>query len=482
MVRVVLALVFSSLAAWAQPALTSARGQWLLNPGAEHSHVVGTGALLGAGGFRVALNTHLAVEPGGALQLREHVTGAWSPLERLQLLAQVPVVLLQRPAPTPEQGVGRPWVGARVGLFSPRWEDAGWLAVEAQVGIPGLEQAELPTRTLLPTGLLTLSGALPSGNHGVFGLELGSRFGAGLVELGAGLTFAGQGLHLGGELTVHGALSLLGGLQGYVEALGGVRYRLRPVELSLLGGPGYGLGGPGQLSGRVVFGLAFVNPAEPEEEPPPPARRPDCTDGTAYRLEACPELDLDHDGVLNGVDRCPREPGDKANAGCPWPDRDGDGTVDLFDNCPDQPGPPDNAGCPRELPQKVIIRRDRLEILEVIYFEFDKALIRPESFELLEQVAKVLVAHPEIGHVRIEGHTDRVGSAMYNRELSLARANAVKTFLVERGQVAGERLSTRGFGFDRPIASNDDDAGRAQNRRVEFLIVLPGEPAPPEPE
>ncbi|MFZ5444553.1 MAG: OmpA family protein [Myxococcota bacterium] len=469
MSRAVVVFALWGLSAAAQPALASAREQWLLNPGAEHSQVVGTGALLGAGGFRVSLQTHLFAD-AATLQLREHLLVAVAPLERLQLLAQAPVVLLQRPAPAPEQGVGRPFVGARFGILSPRWDDFAWLSVEAQVGIPGLEQAEPATRTLLPTGVVKLSGGVPSGTRGAFGLELGSRFGAGLVEVGGGLTFAGQGIHLGGELSLQGSVSMLGTPRGFVELLGGVRYRLRPVELSLVGGPGYGLV-PGQLSGRVVFGLSFVNPSEPDEPEAPREVRPDCTDGTAYRLEACPDLDWDHDGVPNGADRCPREPGEKENQGCPWPDRDGDGTTDPFDNCPDEPGPPNNAGCPKEQPQKVVIRKDRLEILEVIFFEFDKAIIKPESFGLLEQVAKVLNGHPELVHVRIEGHTDRVGSASYNRELSLARANAVKTFLVERGQVAGERLSTRGFGFDRPIASNDDEAGRAQNRRVEFLIV-----------
>lgn len=464
--RVALLLLASSTA-FAQPALTSARGHWLLNPGAERSQVVATGELLGPGQFRVALATHLLVEDG--LSLREHVAAAWAPLSRLQVLAQVPVVLLQRPAPSPEQGVGRPWVGARFGLLSPEREDPAWLAVEAHLGVPGLEQAELPARTLLPTGLVKVSAGLPSGNHAAFGLELGTRVGAGLVELEGGATMAAQGIHLGGEFTVRGSLSLLGAPRGFVEVLGGIRYRLRPVELSLLGGPGYGLA-PNAVSGRVVFGLSFVNPAEPEPEPVRVARA-DCTDGTPYPLADCPDLDWDHDGVKNGVDRCPREPGEKENEGCPWPDRDGDGTFDPFDNCPDERGPPDNAGCPAEQPQRVVIRKDRLEILEVIHFEFNKADIKSESFGLLEQVAKVLNGHPEIRHVRIEGHTDRVGSAEYNRELSAARARAVKSFLVELGHVEGVRLTTRGHGFDRPVASNDTDEGRAQNRRVEFLIL-----------
>lgn len=462
-------LVFSA-AAMAQPALASGGGHWLLNPGGERSQVVSTGELLGAGQFRVALQTHLAID--SALQLREHVTAAFAPIDRLQLLAQVPVMLLQRPAPSPEQGVGRPWAGARVGLLSPEWDDPLWLALEGHVGIPGLEQAEVPLRTLLPTGLAKLSAGVRQGNDAAIGAELGTRFGANLVELEGGLTFAAMGVHLGGELTARGSLSLLSGLRGFVEVLAGIRYRLRPLELSLLGGPGWGLV-PNAPSGRVLFGVAFVNPKAPRErsEDEVRERRAECVAGIPYELADCPELDRDEDGVKNGVDRCPREAGDPNNEGCPWPDRDGDGVADVFDNCPDRRGPSNNAGCPPEDPQRVVIKKDRLEILEVIHFEFDKADLQEQSFSLLEQVAKVINAHPELTHLRIEGHTDRVGGAEYNRELSLARANTVKLFLIERGGVDGARLSTRGYGFDRPVGNDD-----AANRRVEFLIItLPEE-------
>lgn len=477
-------LLAAASGAWAQAAPpASTASQWLLNPAAERSHVLSTGELLGAGRFRVGLHTHLFLLPGdGRLQLREHLVGAFAPLDRLQLLAQLPVVLLQRPAVAPEQGVGRPWAGLRVGLLSPAWDDALWLAVEAAAGLPGLEQADLPTRTPTPSGLLKVSAGLPA-SRGVVGLEATVRAGVDLLEVGGGLTFAVQGLHLGGELTVRGEASALSPTRGFVELLAGVRYRLRPVELSLLAGPGLAFAGA-TPNLRAVAGLAFVNPEEEEAEVTA-GRRPDCTEGTPYRLADCPDLDWDHDGLLNGVDRCPTEWGPKENQGCPWPDSDADTVIDPVDNCPRVPGPPSNAGCPPERPQKVVLRPERLEILEKVFFEFDKAVIRPESFELLQQVAEVLRAHPELRHVRIEGHTDRVGGAAYNRQLSLARARAVKDFLVDRGGVDGARLSTRGFGFDQPLAPNDDEAGRAKNRRVEFLILKQAEadaPAESAPE
>lgn len=481
-----LAVLFATIASVAlaqtgpleRPSLQSATSHWLLNPGGEYSQVVSTGALLGAGNFRVSLQTHLTTT--SAIQLREHVVAAFAPLERLQLLAQVPVILLQRPGPIPEVGVGRPWAGARFAIFSPTWDQPLWMSVEAQVGIPGLEQVEGPAvvpRTL-PIGLVKVAAAVPSGHQAAIGGEVSARFSQLLLEVAGAATLAARpsidarGIHFGGELSLLGTLSLLNGVKAFVEVLGGVRYRLRPLELSLLAGPGYNT--ESGFAFRALFGVSWSNSGEPDDESAtnaPRRRPPDCTDGTEYVIADCPDLDWDHDSVVNGVDQCLRVPGEKENAGCPWPDRDVDGTYDPFDNCPDVRGPSKNAGCPEEDPQRVVIKDDRLEILDVIYFEFNSAVIKDQSFELLLQVGKVINAHPELPHLRIEGHTDKVGTAEYNRELSLARANAVKSFLIELSKVEGARLSTRGYGFDRPISEVD-----SENRRVEFLIIrTPGD-------
>ena len=449
-------------------------GHWTFNPGAERSQVLATGELLGPGRFRVALQSHLLATPvdgtaGSALQLREHLVAAVGLTERIQVAAHLPALLVQRPAPSPEQGLGRPWVGGRVGLIVPGKEDPLWLAVDVAVGIPGLGQAELTGEPSGPGGSLRLSVGY-STPSGVLGAEAELRALTSRVDLRGGVVLAAQGgTHLRGELALRGDLTFANP-RGFLELLGGVRYLLRPVELSLLVGPGYGLARAG-VDVRVVVGLGFVSPRGDEEPPAPEAPRPDCTEGTPYRLEACPELDFDNDGVLNRVDKCPRDFGPKENEGCPWPDRDGDGTIDPLDNCPDEPGPPDNYGCPREKKQLVVIRAEKLEILEKVFFEFDKATIKPESYPLLDQVAAIIEAHPELAHVRIEGHTDRVGSAEYNRGLSRDRARSVKTYLVEQGHVAAGRLSVAGYGFDRPIDTNDTDEGRAKNRRVEFMIV-----------
>ena len=102
---------------------------------------------------------------------------------------------------------------------------------------------------------------------------------------------------------------------------------------------------------------------------------------------------------------------------------------------------------------------------------------------MLENIARVLTAHPEIAKVRVEGFTDNVGKADQNQKLSDARAASVVAFLVKEG-IAAERLEAIGHGQDNPIADNKTAKGRATNRRVEFNIPpapLPPPPAPPAP-
>ncbi|MCE8039206.1 MAG: OmpA family protein [Halomonadaceae bacterium] len=102
-----------------------------------------------------------------------------------------------------------------------------------------------------------------------------------------------------------------------------------------------------------------------------------------------------------------------------------------------------------------------------VTFAFDSDEIRPGAYQTLDQVATTLRENPNL-RVRIEGHTDSVGSPQYNVGLSERRANSVRNFLVSRG-IAENRMTTRGFGEERPVATNDTDEGRAQNRRVEII-------------
>ncbi|HEX9945459.1 MAG TPA: OmpA family protein [Thermoanaerobaculia bacterium] len=104
-----------------------------------------------------------------------------------------------------------------------------------------------------------------------------------------------------------------------------------------------------------------------------------------------------------------------------------------------------------------------------VLFDFDKADIRSDAAQALAQLATLIRAYPS-GRAELEGHTDSKGDDAYNQRLSQRRAEAVKRWLVEREGIAADRLATRGAGESRPVASNDDDAGRQRNRRVEAVI------------
>lgn len=238
-----------------------------------------------------------------------------------------------------------------------------------------------------------------------------------------------------------------------LEARAGVRAFLTP-KVAVEGGLGTGLGpaGYGHERWRVFFGLSFGSAPLPLEKP-----------------FVGPILDRDGDGVPDDVDRCPDEPGPPELDGCP--DRDGDGIPDWEDKCPDQPGPPENDGCPLGMNEPlVVITANKLTLHDSINFDTGKDTIKPQSYPVLDQVAKLLNEHPEMKRIRVEGHTDNVGNATYNKELSQRRAQSVVRYLVSKG-VAESRLVPAGYGFEQPIASNATALGRAKNRRVAFTVL-----------
>ncbi len=184
----------------------------------------------------------------------------------------------------------------------------------------------------------------------------------------------------------------------------------------------------------------------------------------------CPWPDTDGDGLIDPDDACPKEPGSAERKGCPVRDADADTVPDEVDNCPKVKGDPANQGCPKEQKQLVVITREKLVIKEKVFFDTAKATIKPKSFPLLSQVAQILVEHPELAQIAIEGHTDNVGKPEANRILSQKRAESVRDFLVKKGVGAG-RLEPKGFGPDRPAELNSTAKGREANRRVEFVVV-----------
>ncbi|HKO93953.1 MAG TPA: OmpA family protein [Polyangiaceae bacterium] len=130
------------------------------------------------------------------------------------------------------------------------------------------------------------------------------------------------------------------------------------------------------------------------------------------------------------------------------------------------PAPP----APPPPEKQVKIRDNRIELGQKIQFAYDKAEILPASFNLMDELAKVMQENPQVQKVSIEGHASDEGEEQHNLILSKARAEAVRAYLVSKG-VSAERLTSTGYGETKPLVSNDSDAGREQNRRVEFHIT-----------
>lgn len=117
-----------------------------------------------------------------------------------------------------------------------------------------------------------------------------------------------------------------------------------------------------------------------------------------------------------------------------------------------------------------LVQKGMVITLKGVYFDFNKATIRPESYSVLDDAAKILTDNPKIT-VEIQGHTDSEGSDSYNQKLSEQRAYAVVDYLVKVKGIDINRLKAVGYGESKPIASNDTKEGRALNRRVEFVIL-----------
>jgi OOP family OmpA-OmpF porin len=156
----------------------------------------------------------------------------------------------------------------------------------------------------------------------------------------------------------------------------------------------------------------FLKPLPKKPAPPPPPPRPKMP------------KDTDNDGVYDDKDRCPDTPlGAKVNMyGC-W-------------------------------------------ILDMVHFDTDKSKIKPQYFGILDDVISVMNKNPEL-KMAIQGHTDSRASAKYNRGLSMRRAKAVQAYFLKKG-IPAEKLTIVGYGLTQPIASNNNDPGRALNRRVEL--------------
>ncbi|HSW14851.1 MAG TPA: OmpA family protein [Solimonas sp.] len=177
--------------------------------------------------------------------------------------------------------------------------------------------------------------------------------------------------------------------------------------------------------------------------------------------------DSDGDGVPDEADLCPNTPkGVKVDSkGCPV-DSDGDGVPDAIDKCPGTPKgvKVDSTGCSKDGAGEGPNRR-----FEDVHFEFDKSDLTDYARAILDNASKAIGGlqkqYPSL-KVDVSGHTDWIGTDAYNQALSERRANSVKQYMVRKG-VEAKRVNTYAYGESKPVATNETDEGRAQNRRAE---------------
>lgn len=185
--------------------------------------------------------------------------------------------------------------------------------------------------------------------------------------------------------------------------------------------------------------------------------------------QGCP-LDLDEDGVPDYLDKCPRTVYAARmyvdSCGCDK-DTDKDGVPDYLDECPYVPGVKENKGCPQV---KRAVTTLLKKAMTGIQFETGKAVIVKKSYPILDEIAKVFIENPSY-IIEVQGHTDNVGNAEANMNLSERRAQAVREYLIKKG-VDGTHMTAHGYGSTVPIDDNKTKAGRAKNRRVEFKITF----------
>lgn len=207
----------------------------------------------------------------------------------------------------------------------------------------------------------------------------------------------------------------------------------------------------GSVGLRFNFGapakpVPAAAPAPVAAPPPPPAAPP-------------PPADSDRDGVNDDLDKCPNTVAGARvdSSGCEL-DGDRDGVVDRLDRCPNTPAGDkvDTAGCGVTV---------RLEVL----FDTNSASIKPESYGVLDNFVAFMQEVPS-ARGTLEGHTDSTGADAYNLRLSQRRADAVQAYVVSKG-IDATRIVSKGYGEAQPVADNGTEAGRAENRRVQFARI-----------
>ncbi|WP_244224470.1 OmpA family protein [Corallococcus sicarius] len=513
-------------------------------PAATDSMLVDTGNVLPEGGYRLLLMVNyergillLKGSDGAERSILHYRTagwlaGAWSPVDRLELSAKLPVIISQgghgaetlAGVTAPQSyGLGTPELGARYALLRREDGDPVFLGLGLDVGLPGgtadafgrqqgwagfqIAPRVAVSREVGPLALGASAGVRIRSREIEPGRDVGT-------ELEQGLVVATRGEGLRGEIALEAAESLVESDLA-LELLGGLRLPVgMGFEAFALAGHGF-TDIPGTPSFRLAAGIAWANKPSPREDK--------CQSGRSHTPEECPDQDDDGDSVKNRDDRCPLEAGSVDNAGCPDkdsdsdgvvdredqcatvagsprykgcppPDSDGDSVADDEDGCPQEAGPASNRGCPvREEPKpvepkpeepkpeepkpvepkpeepKTPVEDTKSPLDHRVQFPVGQAEFHEEEQRQLDAIADYLKANPKL-QIRIEGHTDNTGPEELNRTLSQQRADRVRAYLIQRG-VAGNRLEAKGYGPTRPLMSNDTPEGLTANRRVEFVVT-----------
>ena len=472
-----------------------------VTPTSRGTLVGSDGLLLEPGALRLAVVSHYQHHPlvmvrdgrrvGEVVRERAllHLAVALALHPRLEVGAAVPVLVGQGGMSLAglgmgelrRSGMGTPLVRARVGLLREADGARVDLAAEVDAGLPlGRREALLgdghwsvTPRLAVGRRFERLRVSLEAGTRLRERVQVGTHSVGSEVPFALGVTNVDGALR--GELSLRAAAPLTGGALWSGEVLAGARYVVNErFEVFALGGPGLGMA-PGVPAFRVLAGMGF-DPLRVKQQVPP-----------LSVVTRAPEPELEHGGVREGLPgdgalAVVTEPVTEDGAAPPEPDvaevpdQDADTVADGMDNCPRESGPASNQGCPEAVRQVVYLTEKTLEITERIFFAFGDAQMLPRSYPLMEQVAKVLREHPELEQLVVEGHTDNIGEAEYNRQLSRARAESVCRQLEQRG-VEAKRLRAVGRGPDVPATTNATAAGRERNRRVEFHIIpaaMPG--------
>jgi outer membrane protein OmpA-like peptidoglycan-associated protein len=265
------------------------------------------------------------------------------------------------------------------------------------------------------------------------------------VGIGAAYGIVPEKVELIGE--VFGAVPT--GQQGYhsLEALGGVKvYLAKNSYLSLGAGRGLLPGEVGNPDVRAMISIVFE---------PKPAQR------MAYSVP---------DGMIAEAPPAPRQ--DDGTG-----DRDNDLIRDKDDRCPDDQedfdGEEDEDGCPEPSRERVAVGESEISTLQPIEFEFDKDILRDSAYPILDEIVKALISNPEMKLVEVQGHTDEQGNDAYNKDLSQRRAATVMHYLLDHG-IAASRLTSHGYGEERPVDPHHTQDAYKANRRVAFVIMKRG--------